>query len=378
MAIYLVRRLFLVVPTLFLIFLINFAVLQFLPGGPVEQYISRLEGIQGGIVGRVTGGGGGADVLEDLSGGAGVDIAGGGGEGAAAGRYRGAQGLPPEFLAELERRFGLDLPLHQRFARTLVNYLKLDFGDSFFRNRPVVDLIIEKLPVSISLGLWSTLIIYLVCIPLGIAKAVRDGTRFDLSTSIIINVAYAIPGFLLGLLLIVVFASGQFVSWFPIRGLTSDNFDDLSAAGKALDYLHHIILPVISLSIGGFAGLTLLTKNSFLDQIRRQYVVTARARGLSERRVLYGHVFRNAMLIVIAGFPATLISLLFTGSVLIETLFSLDGLGLLGFEAAFQRDYPIVLGSLYVFTLIGLLLGIIADLTYTWVDPRIDFESRDI
>lgn len=360
MVAYLIRRMFLVIPTLFFIFIINFTVLQFLPGGPIEQYISNLEGIQGGIIDRVTGSGG-SEILED----------GGGGQ------YRGARGLPPEFLRELEQRFGLDLPLHQRFTRTLVNYIKFDFGDSFFRNKPVVELIIEKLPISISLGLWSTLIIYLVSIPLGIAKAVRDGSRFDLSTSIIINIAYAIPGFLLGLLLIVVFASGQFVSWFPLRGLVSDNFENLNTTQKILDYFHHLILPVISLSIGGFAGLTLLTKNSFLDQIRRQYVVTARARGLSERKVLYKHVFRNAMLIVIAGFPATLISLLFTGSVLIETLFSLDGLGLLGFEAAFQRDYPIVLGSLYVFTLMGLVLGIIADLAYTWVDPRIDFESRD-
>ena len=363
MTAYIVRRLLLLVPTLFLILVINFAVLQFLPGGPVEQYISRLQGLGGGLIDRVTGGGGG-EILEDSSGPGGFS--------------RGARGLPPELLAELEARYGLDLPLHQRFAKMLASYARFDFGDSFFRGASVTELVLEKLPVSISLGLWSTLLIYLVSVPLGIAKAVRDGTRFDIATSLAVNVAYAIPGFLLGLLLIVLLASGQFVSWFPLRGLVSENFAELSPLGKIADYFHHLVLPIISLSIGGFAGLTLLTKNCFLDQIRRQYVATARARGLTERRVLYGHVFRNAMLLIIAGFPATLISLLFTGSVLIETLFSLDGLGLLGFEAAFQRDYPIVLGALYFFTLLGLAMGIIVDIAYTIIDPRIDFESREI
>ena len=360
MTAYLLRRLLLLVPTLFFILVINFAVLQFLPGGPIEQYIGVLENVQGGLVDRVLGGGDGGEVLEE------------------GGAYHGARGLPPELLEELEVKFGLDLPIHQRFGRMLSNYLRFDFGDSFFRGKSVTALIIEKLPVSISLGLWSTLIIYLVSIPLGIAKAVRDGERFDLASSVVVNIAYAIPGFLFGLLLIIIFASGQVVQWFPLRGLTSDNFEALSTFGKITDYFHHIALPILALSIGGFAGLTLLTKNCFLDQIRRQYVITARARGLSERRILYGHVFRNAMLLVLAGFPATLISLLFTGSVLIEALFALDGLGLLGFEAAFQRDYPIVLGTLYFFTLLGLLLGILSDLAYTWIDPRIDFEKREI
>lgn len=374
MTAYIIRRILLLVPTLFVILLINFMVLQFLPGGPVEQYLSRLQGQGGGLVERVTGGGGGRALLEDsnpvdFSGGAAPDLQ---------SRYRGARGLPPEFLAELEERFGLNLPLHKRFVKMVSSYLRFDFGESFFRGADVTTLIIEKLPVSVSLGLWSTLLIYLISIPLGIAKAVRDGTRFDLATSVVVNIAYAIPGFLFGLLLLVVFASGQVFQWFPLRGLTSDNFADLSWFGKIKDYLWHITLPTLSLSIGGFAALTLLTKNSFLEQIRQQYVLTARARGVGEGRILYGHVFRNAMLIVIAGFPATLVGLLFTGSILIETLFSLDGLGLLGFEAAFQRDYPIVLGTLYFFTLLGLFMGLFADLMYTWIDPRIDFESREI
>ena len=290
---------------------------------------------------------------------------------------RGAQGLDPEFIKKIEKQFGFDKPPHERFLLMLGDYLSFDFGESYFKARPVVDLIIEKLPVSISLGVWTTLLVYLISIPLGIAKAMRDGSRFDIWTSAAIVIGYAIPSFLFAVLLVVLFAGGSFVQWFPLRGLTSDNWNELSLIGKVADYFWHITLPVLAMVIGGFASLTMLTKNSFLEEINKLYVLTARAKGLSENRVLYGHVFRNAMLLVIAGFPSAFISVLFTSSLLIEVIFSLDGLGLLGFEAALKRDYPIMFGSLYIFTLLGLIVNLISDLMYVAVDPRIDFESRE-
>ena len=291
--------------------------------------------------------------------------------------YRGAQGLDPELVGEIERMYGFDKPAPERFWIMLVNYVHLDFGESFFRDAKVTDLIIEKMPVSVSLGLWSTLIMYLVSIPLGIAKATRHGSKFDIWTSSAIIVGYAIPAFLFAILLIVVFAGGSYFDWFPLRGLTSNNFDELSLFGKIKDYFWHLALPVTAMVIGNFATLTFLTKNSFLDEINKQYVVTARAKGLGETRVLYGHIFRNAMLLVIAGFPSALIGIFFTGSLLIEVIFSLDGLGLLSFEAAINRDYPVVFGTLFIFTLLGLVVKLIGDITYTLVDPRIDFESRE-
>lgn len=359
---YILRRLLLVIPTLLGILLVNFTLTQFVPGGPVEQAIARAQG-GGDVFGGFAGGNNdaGADELDTAS----------------DSTYVGARGLPPEFIAELEREFGFDKPPVQRFLNMLWNYARFDFGDSYFRSISVVDLIIEKLPVSITLGLWSTLIAYLVSIPLGIRKAVKDGTPFDTWTSGAIIAAYAIPGFLFAILLLVLFAGGSYFQIFPLRGLTSDNFDDLSVLGKVADYFWHITLPVLAGTIGAFATLTLLTKNSFLDEIKKLYVMTARAKGLSERRVLYGHVFRNAMLIVIAGFPAVFIGVFFGGSLIIETIFSLDGLGRLGFEAAVARDYPIVFGTLYIFGLMGLLVGIISDLMYVLVDPRIDFERRE-
>ncbi|MDV6837670.1 microcin C ABC transporter permease YejB [Pseudomonas aeruginosa] len=357
---YILRRLLLIVPTLFGILLINFIIIQAAPGGPVEQMIAKLEG------------------FDAASGGATGRISGGGGEVAVAGsQYRGAQGLNPELVKEIERMYGFDKSAPERFMIMLKNYLHLDFGQSFFRDAKVTDLIIEKLPVSISLGLWSTLIMYLVSIPLGIAKAVRHGSVFDIWTSSAIIVGYAIPAFLFAILLVVLFAGGSYWDWFPLRGLTSNNFDQLSLGGKVLDYFWHLALPVTALVIGNFATITLLTKNSFLDEIGKQYVVTARAKGLTERRVLYGHVFRNAMLLVIAGLPAALLGIFFTGSLLIEVIFSLDGLGLLSFEAAMNRDYPVVFGTLFIFTLFGLVMKLISDIVYTLVDPRIDFENRE-
>lgn len=356
---YIARRLLLIIPTLLGILLINFLIIQAAPGGPVEQTIARLEGFDaaaGGATGR---------------------IAGGGAEAASGPNYRGAQGLDPELVAEIERMYGFDKPAHERFWLMLTNYAQFDFGESFFRDAKVTDLILEKMPVSISLGLWSTLIMYLVSIPLGIAKATRHGSAFDVWTSSAIIVGYAIPAFLFAILLIVLFAGGSYFNWFPLRGLTSSNFDELSLLGKVADYFWHLALPVTALVIGNFATLTLLTKNSFLDEIGKQYVVTAKAKGLSPNRVLYGHVFRNAMLIIIAGFPAAFIGMFFTGSLLIEVIFSLDGLGLLSFESALNRDYPVVFGTLFLFTLLGLLVKLIGDLTYTLVDPRIDFESRE-
>ncbi|MDU8944403.1 microcin C ABC transporter permease YejB [Ovoidimarina sediminis] len=359
MGAYILRRLLLVIPTLLGIMIINFSLVQFVPGGPIEQILAELEG-SGDVLEGITGAG--AETLDSLSSDSG---------------YIGARGLPPDFIADLERQFGFDKPPLERFIDMMLKYMRFDFGDSYFRSISVVDLVIEKMPVSITLGLWSTLIAYLVSIPLGIRKAVKDGSTFDTWTSGLIIVAYAIPGFLFAILLIVLFAGGSYWQIFPLRGLTSDNWEELSALGKVGDYLWHIALPVFASSISGFATLTLLTKNSFLDEIKKQYVVTAKAKGLSEARVLYGHVFRNAMLIVIAGFPAVFIGVFFGGSLIIETLFSLDGLGRLGFEAVVARDYPVVFGTLYFFGLIGLVVGILSDLMYVFVDPRIDFETRE-
>jgi microcin C transport system permease protein len=366
MGAYILRRIALMVPTLLGIMLINFVVIQFAPGGPVEQVIAELTQLGDTATERFSGGGSDTGAAQNPA--AGGDV----------GTYRGAQGLDPEFIAAIERQFGFDRPPAERFLLMLWNYLRFDFGDSYFRSQSVVELIIDKMPVSISLGLWTTLLAYCVSIPLGIAKAVRDGQKFDTWTSGVVIVGYAIPGFLFAILLRTLFAEGsEFFPYFPLRGLTSPDADQLGLLGQMADYFWHITLPVLAMSISGFAVLTLLTKNSFLDQIKLQYVATARAKGLSERRVLYGHVFRNAMLIVIAGFPAAFISILFTGSLLIEVIFSLDGLGLLGYEAVLNRDYPIVFGTLYIFGIIGLLLQLLTDLVYVWVDPRIDFESRE-
>ncbi|MDG2242094.1 MAG: microcin C ABC transporter permease YejB [Rhodospirillaceae bacterium] len=355
---YTVRRIALIPLTLFGIIALNFLIVQFAPGGPVEQVLAQVQGLGTNATSRFSGGSG------EL------------GAGGPVGTYRGAQGLDPEFIKEIERQFGFDKPPLERFVLILKNYATFDLGESYFRSERVSALIIDKLPVSISLGLWSTLIIYLVSIPLGIAKAVRDGSRFDAVTSYAVFIGYAMPSFLFAIFLIVLFAGGQYWSWFPLRGLTSDNWDDLTAIGKVLDYLWHLALPVAAMVVGGFASLTMLTKNSFLEEVNKQYVLTARAKGLAPNQVLYGHIFRNAMLIVIAGFPATLVGMLFTGSVLIEVIFSLDGLGLLGFEAIINRDYPVVFGTLYVFSLIGLVLNLISDLTYHAIDPRIDFEAQ--
>ncbi len=358
MGAYILRRLALIIPTLIGIMLLNFIIVQAAPGGPIEQFIAEMEGHGGSALARA-GGGGGSEVS------------------VGSGDTRGSRGIPPELLKELEVMYGFDKPPHERFLKMLGDYATFDFGDSFYRDRSVIELIIDKMPVSISLGLWSTLIIYLISIPLGIKKAVTDGSRFDVWTSSMIVVGYAIPGFLFAFLLIVLFAGGTYFDLFPLRGLTSPNWEELNWYQKVLDYFWHLALPVTANVIGGFATLTLLTKNSFLDEIGKQYVVTARAKGLEERRVLYGHVFRNAMLIVIASLPGVLVALFFTGSLLIEVIFSLDGLGLLGFEAALNRDYPVIFGTLFIFTLMGLILKLISDITYVLVDPRIDFESRE-
>ena len=370
MGAYLLRRLLLVVPTLFGIILINFAIVQFAPGGPVEQMIAELRG-EGQTMGRLTGEGQG-----EVRSPAAQNRASGEGGGGPVGNYRGASGLDPAIVAEIEKAFGFDRPAHERFLEMLSGYLRFDLGRSLFRDRPVTELIIEKMPVSISLGLWSTLIIYLVSIPLGIRKAVRDGSRFDVWTSAVVLVGYAIPGFLFAILLVVLFAGGSFLQLFPLRGLLSPGMEGASLGARALDYAWHMVLPTTALVIGGFAGLTMLTKNCFLEEIHKQYVVTARAKGATEHRVLYGHVFRNAMLLIIAGFPAAFIGILFTGALLVEIIFSLDGLGLLGFESAIRRDYPVMFGTLYVFTLLGLVMQIVGDFAYTMVDPRIDFEAR--
>lgn len=363
---YIVRRLLLIIPTLLGIMTINFIVIQAAPGGPVEQLIAKLEGISpgGSATKRVSGGSQGEVSTQKKV-------------YTAESKYRGGQGLDPDIIKDIEKMYGFDQPPHVRFFKMVKSYLLFDFGDSFFRDRKVIDLIIEKLPVSISLGFWSTLLIYLISIPLGIRKAVAHGTRFDIWSSTLITFGYAIPVFLFAIMLVVLFSGGTYFDWFPLRGLTSDNFSELTLWGKIVDYFWHLTLPVLAMVIGGFATLTMLTKNSFLDEINKQYVVTARAKGLSERKVLYSHVFRNGMLIIIAGFPAAFISLFFTGSLLIEVIFSLDGLGLLGFESTINRDYPVMFATLYIFTLLGLLTKLISDITYMFVDPRIDFESRD-
>ncbi|PDT16983.1 microcin ABC transporter permease [Rhizobium sp. J15] len=362
MGAYVIRRLLLMIPTIVGIMAISFIVIQFAPGGPVEQVIAQLTGQADGADQRLSGGG---DLLGD----------GGGDEGS---RYRGAQGLDPELIAKLEKQFGFDKPPLTRFGEMMWNYIRFDFGESFFRNTSVLDLIKEKLPVSISLGIWILIFSYAISIPLGIRKAVKDGSTFDVWTSGVIIIGYAVPSFLFGILLIVLFAGGSFYDWFPLRGLVSDNFDQLAWWQKPLDYFWHLTLPLISLSLAAFATTTLLTKNSFIEEIKKQYVVTARAKGLNERQVLYGHVFRNAMLIIIAGFPGAFISAFFTGSLLIENIFSLDGLGRLGYLSVVNRDYPIVFATLYIFSLLGLFVSLVSDLIYTWIDPRIDFERRDV
>lgn len=363
---YLFRRFLLIIPTLFGIMVINFIIIQAAPGGPVEQMIAKIRGNNVDATSRLTGAG-----MESTHG-----IEQMGESHFYESKYRGAQGLDPEFIAKLEKMFGFDKPPLERFLMMIKNYLTFNFGDSYFKDRSVLGLIIEKMPVSISIGLWTTLLVYLISIPLGIRKAVLDGTPFDIWSSAVVIIGYAIPSFLFAILLIVLFAGGSFWSIFPLRGLVSDNWHSLSVIDKVLDYLWHMVLPITALVISGFASLTLLAKNSFLEEINKQYVVTARAKGLTERRVLFGHVFRNAMLIVIAGMPTALLHIFFSGSLLIEVIFSLDGLGLLGFESAISRDYPVVFGTLYIFTLVGLLLHIIGDMTYTFVDPRIDFERR--
>jgi microcin C transport system permease protein len=359
---YLIKRLLLMIPTLLGVMLLTFAVIQFVPGGPVEQIISKLDSDSAESTGRISGGGSEA----------------GGEGGQAGGKYRGAQGLDPEFIKSLEKQFGFDKPVHERFLKMVKDYATFNFGNSYYKDQSVISLIAEKMPVSISLGLWLTLITYLVSIPLGIKKATSDGSRFDIWTSAVIIVGYAIPSFILAIFLIMLFAGGSFWNWFPLRGLTSDNFEQLSTFGKIKDYAWHLALPLFALGISSFATMTLLTKNSFLDEIRKQYVTTARAKGLTENRILYGHVFRNAMMLVISGFPGAFLGAFFSGSLLIEQVFSLDGLGYLTYKSALDRDYPVVLANLYIFTLLGLFVALISDLTYTWIDPRIDFESREV
>ena len=371
MTAYILRRLLLFIPTLLGIMLVSFTIVQFAPGGPVERIIAQLTGTDVAATARIGGTQGG-----DFGTGAQSQAQTGGGEGAS--KYRGAQGLDPEFIKQLEKQFGFDKPAHERFLLMLSKYSRFDFGQSYFRDVSVIELIIEKMPVSISLGLWMTLISYGISIPLGIRKAMADGSRFDVWTSGVIVVGYAIPGFLFAVLLIVLFAGGTFLDWFPLRGLTSENWDTLPWYQKITDYFWHLTLPIIAMALSAFATTTFLTKNSFLDEIKKQYVMTARAKGLTERRVLYGHVFRNAMLIIIAGFPGAFIASFFAGSLLIETIFSLDGLGLLSFESIVNRDYPVVFANLYIFSLLGLVINLISDLTYTWVDPRIDFETREV
>jgi microcin C transport system permease protein len=359
MGAYILKRLLLMIPTLLGVMLLTFVIVQFVPGGPIEQIIAELDkpGENG----------------SRLDGGQSENI----GDSQPQSKYRGAQGLDPEFIKKLEVQFGFDKPAPERFAKMLWDYLRFDFGNSYFRDRPVISLILEKMPVSISLGLWLTLVSYLISIPLGIRKAVKDGSTFDIWTSAVIIVGYAIPNFIFAIILIVLFAGGSYWDWFPLRGLTSDNFETLSWWGKIKDYIWHMTLPLLALGISSFATMTLLTKNSFLDEIKKQYVTTARAKGLTENRVLYGHVFRNAMLLVIAGFPGAFLSAFFSGSLLIEQVFSLDGLGLLTFTSVEKRDYAVVFANLYIMTLLGLVVALVSDLVYTWIDPRIDFESRE-
>ena len=364
MTAYIIRRLLLVIPTLIGIMTVNFVIIQIAPGGPVEQMIAKLQGEAVSATERLSGGG--EDVKGQIK-----------AVSEKTSKYRGAQGLAPELVEEIEQMYGFDKPVHVRFFKMMLDYATFDFGDSFFRDQKVVDLVLEKMPVSISLGIWSTLAIYLVSIPLGIRKALKHGSRFDVWSSTVVILGNAIPTFLFAILLIILFAGGSYFSWFPLRGLVSDNISTLPWWQQILDYFWHLVLPITAILIGSFASLTMLTKNSFLDEINRQYVITARAKGIAERRVLYGHVFRNAMLIIIAGFPAAFIGMFFTGSLLIEIIFSLDGLGLLGFESTIQRDYPVMFGTLFIFTLLGLIVGIISDIMYTVIDPRIDFETRE-
>lgn len=366
MAAYILRRLLLMIPTLLGIMLISFVIIQFVPGGPVERMIAQMQGH-------------GTDATARFSGSGGADMAMGAMQNVGEGnKYRGAQGLDPEFVAELEKMYGFDKPAPERFLKMIWNYMRFDLGDSYYRDISVIDLVLEKMPVSISLGLWSTLLIYLISIPLGIKKAVRDGQAFDIWSSAVVFIGHAIPSFMFAILLIILFAGGRYLDWFPLRGLVSDHFSELNSFQKVFDYLWHMTLPVLAMVIGGFAGLTMLTKNSFLDEINKQYVLTARSKGLSEHRVLYRHIFRNAMLIVIAGFPAAFLAVFFTGSLLIEVIFSLDGLGLLSYESVINRDYPVVLGTLYIYALIGLVMTLVRDIIYVRVDPRIDFEARQI
>ena len=367
MGAYLVRRVLLIFPTLFGIMLINFAVIQIVPGGPVEQMIAQMTGTAVESTARFSGGGEGelnssfdASSFDDGD-----------------SKYRGAQGLDPDIIKEIEVMYGMDKPAHERFFKMLKSYIFFDFGESFFRDQKVTSLVLDKMPVSISLGLWTTLLVYLISIPLGIKKAIKDGSRFDIISSSIVTIGYAIPNFLFAVILIVFFAGGRFYDIFPLRGLVSENFEELNLLAQIKDYFWHLTLPLLAMIVSGFAGLTFLTKNSFIDQINQQYVMTARAKGLSERKVLYGHVFRNAMLIVIAGFPSAFIGILFSSSLFIEVIFSLDGLGLLGYEAALTRDYPVIFATLYFFSLLGLVMGIIGDFMYSLIDPRIDFESRE-
>jgi microcin C transport system permease protein len=360
---YIARRVLLMIPTLLGIMIINFVIVQFAPGGPIERAIAQSAGVGSDVSARVSGTGGQSTQAAGMS--------------ESSSRYQGAQGMDPAFIAELEKQFGFDKPAHVRFLSMLGSYARFDFGESFYRGMRVIDLIKQKLPVSLSLGLWTTLLVYLVSIPMGIRKAVRNGSRFDVWSSGVIVVGYAVPGFLFAVLLIVFFAGGTYLQIFPLRGLVSDDWETLGWGARILDYFWHITLPVLAMAIGGFAGLTMLTKNAFLDEIGKLYVLTARAKGLKERRVLYGHVFRNAMLVVVAGFPAAFIAILFSSSLLIEIIFSLDGLGLLGFESILNRDYPVVFGTLFIFTLLGLLLNLIGDIAYTAIDPRIDFATRE-
>src|SRR3954447_25273027 len=370
MAAYIIRRILLMIPTLLGIMLVSFVVVQFAPGGPVERVIAQLSGSDTGATSRISGSqGGDFGARAQGQGSAGGDVS---------SKYRGAQGLDPEFIKSLEKQFGFDKPAWQRFGMMIWNFSTFDFGKSYFRDVSVLQLIKEKLPVSMSLGIWMTLLTYLISIPLGIRKAVQDGSQFDTWTSAVIIIGFAIPGFLFAILLIILFAGGSFFSVFPLRGLTSDGWNQFPWYWKILDYFWHLTLPLISMSLGAFATMTLLTKNSFLDEIRKQYVMTARAKGCSERQVLYNHIFRNAMLIVIAGFPGAFIHAFFSGALLIETIFSLDGLGLLSFESVLNRDYPVVFGTLFIFSLVGLVIGLISDLIYMWIDPRIDFEAREV
>ncbi len=370
MTAYIIRRLLFIVPTMLGIMFVAFVVVQFAPGGPVEQVIAKLSGSDTGATSRISGSPGGDFGNRAMQGGGAVD--------AVSSKYRGAQGLDPEFIKKLEKQFGFDKPAYERFGLMLWNYARFDFGNSYFRDVSVLQLINEKMPVSMSLGIWMMLLTYLISIPLGIKKAVDDGSRFDMWTSSVIIVGYAIPGFLFAILLIILFAGGSFLDWFPLRGLVSENFHALPWYRQVIDYFWHLTLPIIAMALSAFATMTLLTKNSFLEEIRKQYVLTARAKGCSRNQVLYGHVFRNAMLIVIAGFPSAFVHAFFTGSLLIETIFSLDGLGLLGFESVLNRDYPVVFATLYIFSLVGVVVNLISDLTYTWIDPRIDFESREV